>query len=83
MTHPSQPPPTLDTAIHLKVGALLGGDAAFRGFALYDVVKCLTILHRDEFGACSHCTGEASVLYPCATMKVVAAALGLKDGDWR
>lgn len=82
-------PPTLETAIVTRLVRLGSAHSARRrsltlGFALADVVYAVMALHRqDGLGNCSCCSGESSVSWPCDTVKVVAGALGLKDGDWR
>lgn len=75
-------PPTLETAI---VVALVRQGTRRRhwGYVLADVVNNVMTLHRNEYGICMSCSGESGVPWPCDTVKVVAAGLGLKDGDWR
>lgn len=82
-------PPTLETAIVTRLVRLGSAHSARRrsltlGFALADVVLAVIALHRqEELGNCAHCSGESPVPWPCDTIKIVAGALGLKDGDWR
>jgi hypothetical protein len=73
--------PTLETAIHLKATR---PDSDVEGvLALAEVVGAVMTLHRSEYGCCSACGDVMLVPWPCDTVKVVAAGLGLKEGDWR
>ena len=73
--------PTTQTAIAGRV--VQQANAKRPAFVLADVVFAVLGLHRGEHGICTHCTAEAAVPWPCDTVKVLAAGLGLKEGDWR
>lgn len=77
-------PPTLELAVGLKLGELRHGTTpTLEAMTLVDVVAVVLTLHRNEYGTCQACGNESAVSWPCDTVKVVAGALGLKEGDWR
>jgi hypothetical protein len=72
--------------VSVKLIELVRHDKPVRGhYVLADVVGVVMALHTPKTGElgprCGHCEGAAA--WPCDTVKVVAAALGLKHGDWR
>lgn len=82
----STPPPTIQTAI---LAQLTRNPLPRKHFWVVDMVTALLGLHRPSPGEmgqwCTHCPGDyaGAAAWPCDTVKVMAAALGLKEGDWR
>lgn len=81
----SAPPPTIQTAI---LAQLMRMPLPRRAFPVVDMITALLALHRPGHDTGNHgylcCAGcAADTAWPCDTVKVMAAGLGLKEGDWR
>lgn len=82
ITDPSRPAFTRVAGISTAPDDYGRATAEFIAAARQDVPALVAMglavleLHRQEYGACVHCTGLYSVSWPCETVRAVESALG-------